>query len=148
MSARGHRRIQRDAGSHTRTQRDMETTDIHRDTAVIFGHSAQRAASRQMGPQARGGRNEGVPAGSAFDPARYQVQMVKAVEEEISTSQEMDRIIEKVLVPPRRQQQHTQENEHFVKENGKREEIGKREEETARRRTRRPLKKTAREGTG
>ena len=32
-----------------------------------------------MGQQAPGGRNEGVPAGSAFDPARYQVQMVKAV---------------------------------------------------------------------
>ena len=32
---------------------------------------AQRAASRQMGPQAPGGRNEGAQAGSAFDPARH-----------------------------------------------------------------------------
>ena len=68
--------------------------------------------------------------------------MVKAVEEEISTSQEMDRSVEKVLVPPRRQQQHMQENEHFVKENGKRQEMGKREEEKARRRTQEHLKET------
>ena len=29
-------------------------------------------SSRQMGPQAPGGRNEGFSAGSAFDPARHQ----------------------------------------------------------------------------
>ena len=35
---------------------------------------AQRAASRQsqMGPPAPGGRNEGFPAGSVFDPTRFQ----------------------------------------------------------------------------
>ena len=33
---------------------------------------AQRAASRRVGPQEPGGRNEGAPAGSAFDPAWYQ----------------------------------------------------------------------------
>ena len=32
----------------------------------------QRAASCQMGPPAPGGRNQGFPAGSVFDPARYQ----------------------------------------------------------------------------
>ena len=33
---------------------------------------AQRAASRQVGPPAPGGRDEGFPAGSVFDPSRYQ----------------------------------------------------------------------------
>ena len=33
---------------------------------------ALRAASRQMGPPAPGGRTEGFPAGSVFDPARFQ----------------------------------------------------------------------------
>ena len=32
----------------------------------------QRAACRQMGPPAPGGRPEGFPAASVFDPARYQ----------------------------------------------------------------------------
>ena len=33
---------------------------------------AQSAANRQMGPPAPCGRNEGFPAGSVFDPARFQ----------------------------------------------------------------------------
>ena len=33
---------------------------------------ARRAASRQMGQPAPGGRNQRFPAGSVFDPARYQ----------------------------------------------------------------------------
>ena len=36
VSAQVHRQIQRDTDRHTPTQRVTETTDTHRDTAVIF----------------------------------------------------------------------------------------------------------------
>ena len=95
---------------------------------------AQRAASRQMGTKEPGGCNEGAPAGSAFDLARYQdANGESGGGGYFNTPGNGPYTREGSRTPRRQQQMHEDEN---LWKRKKREEFGNREkEETARRRT-------------